>query len=274
METILLYTTLHGMLEVVESTWREALCASMDIILLNIIPADSSGGGLAGFVSKMEPSGSSVFTHNSATEGGGILAKNRLSAVNIVGICTFNYNSAQDKGGGIYVGDTSILRIDGESHFKGNSASYFGGGVASLLSTATIVGKSYFTNNCGKYGGSVYAEKSNSSWKVIAIFSANSATRAHDGYSDGNGGAIHARSSNLIFNGSLEFTSRIGGAIALSGLDHDQNMMLLLSNTKITLKGNFVLHRGGAVHVEDNPLTYCIFESKLQSSLREACMDL
>ena len=60
-----------------------------------------------------------------------------------------------------------------------------------------------------------------------------------------------------------------GGALALSGLS--QSKILLWSNTIMTFRGNFALHRGGAIHVEDNPFTYCIFESNLRSNFREAC---
>ena len=228
--------------------------------------ADSSGGGLASKI--VLQFGSSIFTHNSATEGGGIVAKN--SAVNIAGNCSFMYNTAQDKGGGIYAEDTTTLSIGGKSYFNGNSASYFGGGVASYHSTVDVTGRSYFTNNSGKYGGGIYAEKSNISCSGAANFLDNSVI--HDGYSDGHGGAIHVLSSTLIFSGTQEFVNNsagYGGAIALSGLDHSK--MYLLSNTTMIFKGNVVLHRGGALHVEDNPFTYCIFESKLQSNFREAC---
>ena len=228
----------------------------------------ASGGGVYMYGSTVNFSGSNSFARNSATDGGGIIAKN--SAVNISCNCSFMYNTAQDRGGGIYAEDTTTLSIGGESYFNGNSASYFGGGVASYHSTVDITGRSYFTNNSGKYGGGVYAEKSNISCSGTANFLDNSVS--HDGYSDGYGGAIHLLSSNLIFGGTMEFINNsagYGGAIALSGLDHSN--IFLLYNIKITLKDNFALHHGGALHVEDNPLTYCIFETKLQSNFREAC---
>ena len=229
----------------------------------------ASGGGVYMYGSTVNFSGSNSFAHNSAKDrGGGIIAKN--SAVNISCNCSFMYNTAQDKGGGIYAEDTTTLSIGGKSYFNGNSASYFGGGVASYHSTVDVTGRSYFTNNSGKYGGGIYAEKSNISCSGTANFLDNSVS--HDGYSDGYGGAIHLLSSNLTFGGTMEFINNsagYGGAIALSGLDHSN--IFLLYNIKVTLKDNFALYHGGALHVEDNPFTYCIFETKLQSNFREAC---
>ena len=233
---------------------------------LNI--AKYSGGGVNMGGSIVNFSGSNSFAHNSATEGGGIIAKN--SAVNIAGNCSFMYNTAQDKGGGIYAEDTTTLSIGGKSYFNGNSASYFGGGLASYHSTVDVTGRSYFTSNSGKYGGGIYAEKSNISCSGAANFLDNSVI--HNGYSDGYGGAIHALSSTLMFGGAMEFVNNsagYGGAIALSGFG--QSKMYLLSNTTMIFKGNVALHRGGALHVEDNPFTYCVFETKLQSNFREAC---
>ena len=256
--------------------------------------ANFIGGGLAAFATNIELSGSSIFahnsakygggvyvwsstvssadnssfTHNSAASGGGIQAQN--SAINIAGICSFMYNTAQDKGGGIYVVNISTLSIDGESYFSGNTASYFGGGVATLHSMVDITGRSYFTNNSGKYGGGIYADESEINCNGIANFLANSVI--HDRYSDGDGGAIHALSSTLIFDGNMEFNNNsagYGGAIALRGLD--QSKLFLLSKTTMIFKGNLALHRGGAIHVEDNPFTYCIFDYSVQSRLREAC---
>ena len=231
--------------------------------------AKDSGGGVYIRDSTMSFDGSNTFKLNSAwREGGGVVARN--STVNISCNCSFMYNTAQDRGGGIYAEDTTTLIIDGESYFNGNSASYFGGGVASYHSTVDVTGRSYFTSNSGKYGGGIYAEKSNISCSGTANFLNNSVI--HNGYSDGHGGAIHLLSSNLTFGGTMEFiknSAGYGGAIALSGLDHSN--IFLLYNIKVTLKDNFALHHGGALHVGDNPLTYCIFETKLQINFREAC---
>ena len=226
------------------------------------------GGGVYVWSSTVSSTDNSSFTHNSAASGGGIQAQN--STINIAGTCSFMYNTAQDKGGGIYVVNISTLTIDGESYFSGNTASYFGGGVATLHSMVDITGRSHFTNNSGKYGGGIYADESEICWSGIANFLANSVI--HDGYSDGDGGAIHALSSTLIFGGNMEFNNNsagYGGAITLRG--PDQSKMYLLSNTTIIFKGNLALHRGGAIHVEDNPFTYCIFDYSVQSRLREAC---
>ena len=238
--------------------WKSIV--SFNTIAPNSASSASSGGGGIG--------GSSLFTHNLARYGGGIQAQS--SAVNIASICSLMYNTAQEEGGGIHLMHSSTLSIDRESHFTENSASYFGGGVASLHSMVDIIGTSYFTNNSGKYGGGIYADKSKISCNGTTSFLANSVIQ--NGYSDGHGGAIHLLSSNLTFVGTLGFTNNsagYGGAIALSGLDHSK--MYFWYNTTMIFKGNVALHHGGALHVEDNPFTYCVFESNLQSRLREAC---
>ena len=238
--------------------------------------AEDCGGAISIVISSNGYfSGNSIFTQNSAVKGGGGVHMQDHSALKFAGNSSFMNNTAQNKGGGINVEYFSTLSIDGKSYFNGNTASYFGGGLASLHSTVEITGKIYFTNNFGKYGGGIYADKSNISWSGTntsgnANFLANSVM--YDGYGDGNGGAIHALSSNLIFDGNMEFNNNsagYGGAIALSGLDHSK--IYLLANTKMIFTRNFALHHGGAIHVEDNPFTNCIFESNLQSNLREAC---
>ena len=64
----------------------------------------------------------------------------------------------------------------------------------------------------------------------------------------------------------MEFVNTSAGTVVqyLSGLDHSK--MYLLANSKMIFTRNFALHHGGAIHVEDNPFTYCIFESNLSQT--------
>ena len=84
-------------------------------------------------IAMLSTSGNTMFTSNSATNGGGINAQFN-STVNIVGITTFIGNSTTNGSGRICVEYNSSLYISGSTTFLGNSA-IFGGGVSATSSS-------------------------------------------------------------------------------------------------------------------------------------------
>ena len=88
----------------------------------------------------------------------------------------------------------------------------------------------------------------------------------------GYGGAIHVLNSRLSFDGSYHLTnntSMYGGGLAFSGL---QNTVFLINpGTEVSFVGNLANGRGGAIYVDDNPFTYCIFDKIVSANVRDRC---
>ena len=210
--------------------------------------------------------GRSNFIENFAEHEGGVICARGYSTITLIGESYFLRNSAFG-GAGTFLEDNSMLTLGGRKSFYENSATYFGGCVAAKNSILQLSDSGFFVDNSARYGGSMYLMKSSLSISGNNTFAGNVATR-NDGY----GGAIHALSSRLTIRGEQEFTNNsagYGGALALSGFDRSK--IYLLPNTTMHFEMNVAHHRGGAIIVEDNPFTFCIFDSSVQSDFREDC---
>ena len=267
---------------------------------------DGGGGGVFVSRSNMSLGDNSSFINNSegGSGGGGVVVSG--SVVSFGDDSTFINNSVGlgrgGSGGGVSVGANSTVSFGdsdfignlavygggvsvgwshvsfGDSNFTGNSADYFGGCMSAKESTIDIGGSGDFMNNLARYGGCIFAETSNLTFTEATVFSWNSAINnlfsggSGDVYDAWYGGAILALGSDLTFGGSHELaynSAGYGGAIYLT-LD---NKIFLLPNTTVSFENNHAQYRGGALFVEDNPFTYCIFDEDLsvQTNIRDIC---
>ena len=191
------------------------------------------GGGVLVQRSNLSVTGSSSFSGNSASHGGGVHAQDS-SNVDISGNTTSSGNSA-NYGGGVYAGSSNVT-ISGNTTFSGNSAKYCGGGVSAWgSSNVNISGNTTFSGNSANYdGGGVCAGSSNVDISGNITFSGNSAS--------GRGGGVYAGSSNVIISGNTSFSgnsARLGGGVSAwySG------NVIISGNT--TFSGNSAMLGGG-----------------------------
>ena len=202
------------------------------------------GGGVFVQRSILSITGSSSFSNNSASNGGGVSA-NDSSNVNISGNTTFSNNSASQYGGGVSANDSSNVNISGNTTFSNNSASQYGGGVSALVSNVNISGNTTFSGNLARYdvGGGVSAlVSSNVNISGNTTFSDNSARK--------DGGGVNARdSSNVHISGNTTFSgnsARSGGGMSA----------LFSSNVHIsgntTFSDNSARKDGGGVNARDS----------------------
>ena len=229
------------------------------------------GGGVFARRSNLSITGSSSFSGNSASDGGGVSAWGS-SNVYISGNTTFSGNSAND-GGGVSAQYRSNVYISGNTTFSGNSASYGnGGGVSARASSyVDISGNTTFSVNAASYGGGVSAwHGSNVNISGNTNFSGNSASYDGGGvsasdrgnvYISGNttfignsasdGGALSVLCNNVYISGNVMFSSnsaRIGGCVFV----HDN--CLYTSTTSLNLDGKCsftncsATNDGGAIH--------------------------
>ena len=215
----------------------------------------------------------SSFINNSAGDGGGGGVYIKESTVSF-GDSDFTGNLAAF-GGGVYVEESHVSF--GDDDFTGNSADHFGGCMAAKESTIDICGSSDFMNNSARYGGCIFLDTCKLTFSKATIFSWNS-VNTHTQYSGGSGdvhdarygGALLALSSDLTFGGSHELANNsagYGGAIYLT-LD---SKIYLLPNTTTSFEKNHAQYRGGALFVDANPFTYCIFDEDVQTNIRDGC---
>ena len=167
------------------------------------------GGGVFVQRSNLIITGSSSFSGNSASYGGGVSAKDS-SNVYISGSTTFTGNSA-GYGGGVSAWDSSNVNISGNTTFSGNSASGNGGGVSAWDSrNVHISGNTTFIGNSARrHGGGVSARDSSNVYiSGNTTFSGNSAS--------GDGGGVSVLCGNVYISGNAMFNSnsaRIGGCV-------------------------------------------------------------
>ena len=195
---------------------------------------DSFGSALGVVASHVSFKGSTTFSNNSATYGGGVFADN--SSVTFNGSTTFSYNSAK-YGGGVYASSSNAMSFNGSTTFSNNSARYGGGVYASSSSVMSFSGSTAFSNNSARYGGGVSARFSSvTSFNGSTTFSNNSASER--------GGGVYASSSSVTsFNGNTAFSNnsaseRGGGVYASSSSVTSFNGSTAFSN-------NSARHGGG-----------------------------
>ena len=203
----------------------------------------SNGGGVSAQVSSnVNISGKTTFSDNSAHYGGGVSAWHSTN-VNISGNTTFSDNSARyGGGGGVSAWHSSNVNISGNTTFSDNSAWYCGGGVSARVSSnVNISGNTTFSGNSasGGGGGGVSAlVSSNVNISGNTTFSGNSARY-------GGGGGVSARdSSNVNISGNTTFSgnsARYGDGGGVSA--RNSSNVNISGNT--TFSGNSARYGGG-----------------------------
>ena len=196
------------------------------------------GGGVFVQRSNLSITGSSSFSGNSASYGGGVSAE-LSSNVYISGNITFSGNSASDDGGGVSA-ESSNVHISGNTTFGGNSAGRYGGGVSAIYSSnVNISGNTTFSGNSASQGGGVSATySSNVNISGNTTFIGNSAI--------GGGGVSAESRSNVNISGNTIFSNNSasdghgGGVRAWHSSDVD-----ISENT--TFSGNLAHRHGGGV---------------------------
>ncbi len=94
----------------------------------------------------------------------------------------------------------------------------------------------------------------------------------NNAFRDGYGGALLAISSTVAFSGSYQLAinaAGFGGGMAFVGIK--DRTLLLEPGTNLSFNGNAARKRGGAIYVEDNPFTYCIFNTTTEADMRHSC---
>jgi predicted outer membrane repeat protein len=125
-----------------------------DLLILTNYILDLTAGGL--YISDQDFSiSNSIFTGNSASNGGGLVAfnsKNELILRNV----TFTDNTAFSHGGGVYI-ENIVADIRGVScSFIRNSAGGNGGGLYFKNNNVMYMADSVISENSAEYGGGVY----------------------------------------------------------------------------------------------------------------------
>ncbi|MDR2077397.1 MAG: hypothetical protein LBP39_00335 [Rickettsiales bacterium] len=211
------------------------------------------------------------FSNNKADFYGGAICsdgsiKNKNTLV-FNGKTTFAGNGVTTDGGGAIYAGYSDLIFNGDAEFKNNSSSYYAGAIFldshysnySIGSSITFEGAASFSGNVSKEeGGAIYSQVTDYEIKSILKFNGKTTFTKNES-TDGSGGAIHTRYSNLIFAGEAEFANnkskKNGGAICSKG--HKKNKNTLKFGRKTIFAGNESTDDGGgAVYLEYSDLTF------------------
>lgn len=211
----------------------------------------------------MSFSGDTLFTSNTAAKGGGVTVLERCN-IAFSGLSSFISNSAKS-GGVLYAGGLSTITFSGDNEFINNSASVVGGSLAIQDSSVELVGNILLSSNYANYGGGIFIQTGSIMLKGNGILERNYAIQ------EGYGGAIYSISSTVVFDGDYQILDNMadnGGGLAFSGLG--DRKLFLKPGTNMTITGNLAHRRGGALYVEDNPITFCMRDEK-SDSLRELC---
>jgi len=156
--------------------------------------------------------------------------------------------------------------FSGETLFLSNTARVLGGVIYAVNSVIQLTGNFTFTENKANDGGGICLQGGRITFQGEGSYIDNTASQ------DGYGGAILAISSVAAFNGSYQFTTNtagFGGGMALAG-DKDRTLVLE-PGANMSFNGNAAHKRGGALYVEDNPFTYCIFNTTTVTGLEKSC---
>ncbi len=250
------------------------------------------GGALhAELYNTLSFSGTSNFEGNTAYNGGAmhVSVDNTLS---FHGSSNFEGNTATDCGGALSVRKDSTVNFSGNSYFEGNNANR-GGALCSLNSGVIFAGKTLFSSNTANlFGGALYAVDSvthlTESFTITEneaadgggifvqggriAFQGEGSCMENKASQDGYGGAVLAISCIVKFSGTYELVSNtagFGGGMALAGIK--DRTLLLEPGTNLSFNRNTAHKRGGALYVEDNPFTYCIFNPTTEAGVRDAC---
>ena len=216
------------------------------------------GGAIFNHQAVLDIMGTNEFTNNRATgswdvgKGGAINSEN--ATLRISGTNTFTSNHA-GRGGAIDSNYASKFVLSGKNTFTSNSADLYGGAIANFLADTFIssADNTFTSNTAGEAGGAIHSYKTPVTFSGINSFLKNNAAIS--------GGAIHlGEAPSVSFSNHCYFDDNhamgnggSGGAIyASSGGTLDLKGMVFSGNSAVY---------GGAVHVNNNPLTasYNIF---------------
>ena len=202
----------------------------------NIITSNCQGGGLYASNSSLMFRGYSLFTHNTAKEGGGIYMKS--STLDVVGTISFQQNMVfYGYGGGVYA-EKSSLHLCGDIKFRENSA-VLGGGMHADGSHLNFCEESstLFEGNSASRGGGLFISH--------GIIKAHGHILFNNNLAEHNGGGISVRSSTLHFtnNTVLENNSADSGG----GIEAERCTLIFSGNN--TFKSNSA-YRGGGFFAE------------------------
>ena len=213
--------------------------------------------------------GYNLFTHNRATEGGGIYMRN--SVLNVVGNIRFQQNKAYRLGGGIYAQNSS-LRLCGSTSFEENLALFLGGGMFanSLHIYSCVESSTLFEENWALSGGGVHFSGGVMEVHGYIIFKSNIAKLLGGGISVDSstmyctsklileknfalyGGGIKADESTLRFSGNTSFTNNLA---SLAGGGIFANCTHTILDGISTVVNNKVLNTGGGFYLLDSSIT-------------------
>ena len=240
------YLEFVRMAEVTNCTFRNNFGSALGVVASHVSFKGSTtfsnnsatyGGGVFADNSSVTFNGSTTFSNNSASrDGGGVVASNSDMSFN--GSTTFSNNSASGYGGGV-VASNSDMSFNGSTTFSNNSASITGGGVlARSSSVMSFKGSTTFSYNSARYGGGgVYASSS-------SVMSFNGSTTFSNNSASGSGGGVCASNSDMSFNGSTTFSnnsaSGYGGGVFASNSDMSFNGSTTFSNNSATRDGGGV----------------------------------
>ncbi|MDR2756235.1 MAG: autotransporter domain-containing protein [Planctomycetaceae bacterium] len=231
------------------------------------------------------------FQNNSVSAGNGGAAYLSDGTLNFKADTTFQSNKSTDgDGGGAIYADTSTTSIifEGTTQFLNNTAANtdptnggYGGAMylasvgnagdrdpaSTLVFGLNAKGKTVFSGNQGVQGGAIYSDNSVMQFQELE-FTNNTAAFTNpdpaDPDSDGGGGALHANSSYIIFNGPTTVTGNkaangSGGAFFVTqgtvDVDNPEYNLVFknlttISNNEAKNGGAFFLNNSAAVSFE------------------------
>ena len=179
----------------------------------------------------------------------------RKSFLNVNGNGKYIDNVAGVCGGAI---DHDVLLFDGKSTFVMNSAT-FGGAVSVVEGKISFSRTSNFTRNWATNGGAVFAESTYLLFIGTHNYVSNEAKHSGEGEKGGYGGVIHALRSQVTLNGRQSFvnnSARYGGGLAIADYNRD-HFLYFAPMISVTFSKNYAQANGGAMHISDDPFTYC-----------------
>ena len=193
------------------------------------------------------------FENNSGVFGGGVVFSMQ-STLNLTNN-NFSKNSAK-KGGTTFCVESNLNFY--ENHSICDNTAEYGGGIAALDCRVELKGNVIFRNNSASYGGGLYGDGLQLSGYAQFI---------HNTAREGGGGAYASRSTfrfeqNVTF---MENSAVDGGGLLFTG----DSELYLLPNASVYFMNNRAKQRGGALKIDNNPLTSCAKLSNEVDSLSD-----
>jgi predicted outer membrane repeat protein len=181
------------------------------------------------------------FENNFGSVGSGVM----FARQSVLNLTSNDFTNNTGKIGGTIFCVKSNLSMYKNHSLWDNTAEY-GGGIAAFECQVELNGNTIFQNNSAIYGGGLYADRVQLSGHVQFI--QNTAT-------EGGGGAYASRSTftfeqNVTF---IENSAIDGGGLLFSG----DSEISFIPNASVYLIGNSAKKSGGALKIENSPLSFC-----------------